>query len=220
MKAALKICQPSLPSPRTSLQRFHRAFRVTLKNNYSRKSRQNIKRISSLNIFCDASLVSSIDGAGVQKNHLIHPERSRHVWKDLMANPTYSMSKSPLPDPDNWTQEQECCRFYVRKDRATEEPSNRQKQRKWIHTDWKPEWTDNQAFTQTQAQVDWADRQVDRYTHLLYLTKGISVMAYLREEAPSPTPCRSVRMPWAWEHAVERKTHTHTQREKKEKRRR
>lgn len=44
--------------------------------------------------------------------------------------------------------------------------------------------------------------------HLLYQTRDISVMVCLKEVAPSPAPCRSVRMPWVWENAVESKQKT------------
>ena len=84
---------------------------------------------------------------------------------------------------------------------------------------WKPEETDNQETERRTWRMKWikdrdkvetrdkddAGSLVQR-TNLLYQTRGISVMAYLRGEAPSPTPCRSVRTPWVWEHAVGQKT--------------
>lgn len=45
-----------------------------------------------------------------------------------------------------------------------------------------------------------------RYAHLLYPTKDTSVAVCWTEGAPSPTPCRSVRTPWVWAHAVGKDT--------------
>lgn len=48
--------------------------------------------------------------------------------------------------------------------------------------------------TEEKSRTDrQGGREMD--TDLLYQTMGISVMVYLREEAPSLTPCRSAQMP-------------------------
>lgn len=128
-----------------------------------------------------------------QKGHVM----CEKIWWQVRP-----LSKSPLPEPRLVSYEN---------DRPTNKLSHRQINRDRVKNGYRLKaWIDKlirHRRGQKGRRVGYIWQRTGRYTHLLYQTKGISVMVYLREAAPSPTPCRSVRTPWAWEHAVESNTH-------------